>query len=189
MLLTNNERMESGSRPTGNAMKEDKDCLEELQRIGLRISYFRRVKGLTQADLAETVHINKNYLSHIECGVGKAISLPLLIRISKALDIKLSVLVDLEDWTSDAEKNSDAIAIQELREMMKEMCQLNSDLDRMMAQMDDFENSEEDDTEEEDVEDTVEERPDETISEKPSTEGSSNVIDVPIWMRKRQEKK
>ena len=117
-------------------MAEEKDCLEELQRIGLRISYFRRVKGMTQADLAENVHINKNYLSHIECGVGKAISLPLLIRIARALDIKLSVLVDLEDWTTDADKNSEAIAIQELRQMMNEMCQMNSELDRMMQQMD-----------------------------------------------------
>lgn len=63
--------------PTRKVMAEEKDCLEELQRIGLRISYFRRVKGMTQAALAESVHINKNYLSHIECGVGKAISLPL----------------------------------------------------------------------------------------------------------------
>ena len=50
------------TRPTRSVMAEEKDCLEELQRIGLRISYFRRVKGMTQADLAEHVHINKNYL-------------------------------------------------------------------------------------------------------------------------------
>ena len=127
------------TRPTRTVMAEEKDCLEELQRIGLRISYFRRVKSMTQADLAESVHINKNYLSHIECGVGKAISLPLLIRIAKALGIKLSVLVDLDDWTTDADKNSEAVAIQELRQMMNEMCQMNSELDRMMQQMDDLE--------------------------------------------------
>ena len=47
--------------------------------------------------------------------------------------------MDLDDWTTDADKNSEAVAIQELRQMMNEMCQMNSELDRMMQQMDDFE--------------------------------------------------
>ncbi len=119
-------------------MKETKDCLEELQRIGLRISYFRRVKGLTQVELAECVHINKNYLSHIECGVGKAVSLPLLIHIARALDVKLSVLVDLDDWAKASGKNDEAVDFQELRQMMNEMSQMNSEMDRMMQQMDNF---------------------------------------------------
>ena len=63
---------------------EGSDCTKELQCIGLRIAYFRRVRNLTQAELADKVGINKNYLSHIECGnTNKAISLPLLIHISR----------------------------------------------------------------------------------------------------------
>lgn len=132
------------SRIENESLKEDviyrNDCQEEIQKIGLRISYFRRVRNMTQAGLAERVNINKNYLSQIECeSANKAISLPLLIRIARALDVKLSVLVDLDDWTSDAEKNSEAVTIQELRQMFNEMCQLNEELDRAMERVDDFE--------------------------------------------------
>lgn len=115
------------------------DCFEEIERIGLRVAYFRKVRHMTQAELAAKVNINKNYLSHIECGnANKALSLPLLIKISKALDIKLSVLVDLDDWDNETEKLNEAAAIQELRQMFDEMCQLNADLDKAMAQMDDW---------------------------------------------------
>lgn len=129
------------SRIENESLKEDviyrNDCQEKIQKIGLRISYFRRVRNITQAGLAERVNINKNYLSQIECGsANKAISLPLLIRIARALDVKLSVLVDLDDWTSDAEKNSEAVTIQELRQMFNEMCQLNEELDRAMERVD-----------------------------------------------------
>ena len=112
------------------------DCTKELRCIGLRIAYFRRVRNMTQAELAVRIGINKNYLSHIECGnTNKAISLPLLIRISKVLEIKLAVLVDLDDWANDEEKSSEAVAIQEMRQMLNEMCQLNEELDRAMEKM------------------------------------------------------
>lgn len=115
------------------------DCLEEIERIGLRVAYFRKVRNMTQAELAAKVNINKNYLSHIECGnANKALSLPLLIKISKALDVKLSVLVDLEDWDNETEKMNEAAAIQELRQMFDEMCQLNADLDKAMEKMDEW---------------------------------------------------
>ena len=139
--------------PNGNAAKkalrcqnesgnDGSDCMEELQCIGLRIAYFRRVRNMTQAELAARLSINKNYLSHIECGnANKAISLPLLIRISKALNVKLSVLVDLDDWANDEEKSSEAVAIQEMRQMFDEMCQLNDELDRAMEKLDDYEMS------------------------------------------------
>ena len=117
--------------------REEDDCMKELQCIGLRIAYFRRVRNMTQADLAARIGINKNYLSHIECGkTNKAISPPLLILISKVLHVKLSVLVDFDDWANPEEKSSEAIAIQEMRQMFDEMCQLNAELDRAMERMD-----------------------------------------------------
>ena len=123
---------------SGNA-NEGSDCTKELQCIGLRIAYFRRVRNLTQAELADKVGINKNYLSHIECGnMNKAISLPLLIHISRVLNVKLSVLVDLEDWTDASARNSEGIAIQEMRQMLDEMCKLNEDLDRAMEKIDEM---------------------------------------------------
>lgn len=115
-------------------MEKIDDCLQEIQYIGLRIAYFRKLRNLTQADLADKVHINKNYLSHIESGSAhKVLSLPLLIRISKALDVELALLVDLSDL--DNSKNEVREQITELRTMFEEMKQFNSELNGMMAQL------------------------------------------------------
>lgn len=110
------------------------DCSRELQYIGLRIQYFRKMRNLTQAQLAEKVNINKNYLSQVESGsTSKAISLPLLIQISKALNVDLSILVDLNDL----EKSTNEIRQQldELKSMFDEIKQFNADLDSIMSEM------------------------------------------------------
>ena len=115
-------------------MEKIDDCLLEIQYIGLRIAYFRKLRNLTQADLASKVSINKNYLSHIESGsANKVLSLPLLIRISKALDVELALLVDLSDL--DNSKNEVREQITELRNMFEEMKQFNAELNDMMAQI------------------------------------------------------
>lgn len=119
-------------------MAKDDGCLEEIRRIGLRIGYFRKVRNITQAELAERLHINKNYLSHIECGAGKSISLPMLIRVARELDVKLSVLVDLDDWFSDGEKTPAKMDFNEMKQMFREMNKMNADLDQMMKQLDSF---------------------------------------------------
>lgn len=113
------------------------DYIEEVRMIGLRISYFRKLNGMTQKELAEKVGINKNYLSHIESGsTSKVISLPLLIRISKALNIELALLVDLEDMKS--AKNSVIRQMEEVKAMFEEVKQFSSELDRMMLAMNNF---------------------------------------------------
>ena len=118
----------------GGGMEKIDDCLQEIQYIGLRIAYFRKLRNMTQADLADKVHINKNYLSHIESGSAhKVLSLPLLIRISKALDVELALLVDLSDL--DNSKNEVREQITELRTMFEEMKQFNAELNDMMAQI------------------------------------------------------
>ena len=110
-------------------------CRDELQYIGLRIAYFRKMQNMTQAQLAEKVHISKNYLSHIESGSSnKAVSLPLLIEISKALEIPLAVLVDLDDFNNS--RDNIRQQFDEMKTMFEEMKQLNKDLDAMMAEMD-----------------------------------------------------
>ena len=107
----------------------------EIKYIGLRISYFRKMRELTQAELADKVHINKNYLSHIESGsTDKVISLPLLIDLSKALDIELSVLVDLNDLTES--KKAVREQFQEMKSMFEQMKNFNAELDKMLADMD-----------------------------------------------------
>ena len=106
---------------------------EELKCIGLRIAYFRKLKNMTQAELAEKLSINKNYLSHIESGSAqKTMSLPLLIRISKVLDVELSFLTDVNDL----HKTNFNEAVSDIKKTFEEMKQLNAEIDKMMAEMD-----------------------------------------------------
>ncbi len=108
------------------------DCRAELQCIGLRIAYFRKLKNMTQVELADRLHINKNYLSHIESGsANKAVSLPLLIKIARALEVELSVLVDMNDMHN---KNFSEV-VNDMRHTFEELKQLNSELDKMMVQL------------------------------------------------------
>ena len=110
------------------------DYQAEIKYIGVRISYFRKLKGMTQAELAEKVHTNKNYLSQIESGsADKVISLPLLIEMSKALDIELSLLVDLNDFTQS--KNEIRQQFEEMKLLFEQMKNFNSELDKMIADM------------------------------------------------------
>lgn len=59
---------------------------EKIILIGLNISYYRRVRHLTQVELAEAVGISSNYLSQVERGY-KSISLVNLLKIAEVLGI------------------------------------------------------------------------------------------------------
>ena len=115
-------------------MDNRENYIREVQCIGLRIAYFRKLRRMTQADLAQAVHINKNYLSHIESGsASKVISLPLLIMISKALDVDLPILVDIDDL--EGSKREIQKQFNDMRELFEEMKQFNDELDAMMTNM------------------------------------------------------
>lgn len=58
------------------------------KEIGLKIAYYRKKKGYTQAQLAETIGISTNYLGLIERGnQGKSFSLGTLFLIAQALEV------------------------------------------------------------------------------------------------------
>ena len=117
-------------------METKADCQAEIKFIGLRIAYFRKLRNMTQAKLAQAVHINKNYLSHIESGSDdRAVSLPLLIRIAQALKVELSILVDLSDLEHSKESEIKG-EFEEMRVMFREMKELNYELDKMILDMD-----------------------------------------------------
>ena len=66
----------------------------EYREIGLKISYYRKKRGYTQAQLAEKVEISTNYMGMIERGnAGKSYSLETFLSIVKALDIDAKDLV------------------------------------------------------------------------------------------------
>lgn len=56
--------------------------------IGLKVAYYRKLKGLTQEQLAERMGVGTSFLGQIEAvNIVKPISLDTLFRISKALDV------------------------------------------------------------------------------------------------------
>ena len=110
-------------------MKED--FRDEMRCIGMRIAGFRKLRNLTQEELADKLNINKNYLSQIETASGnKNISLPMLIRISRALDVELALLTDI-----DGVYKSDLKSFwSDMKESFEQIKQLNDDMDKMLEQ-------------------------------------------------------
>jgi transcriptional regulator with XRE-family HTH domain len=63
----------------------------EYRNLGLSVAYFRKVKGLTQEQLAEKMNVNFETISRIE-NANTGISSDMLFELSKALKIPLSEL-------------------------------------------------------------------------------------------------
>lgn len=60
---------------------------QEYKQIGLKISYYRKLKGLTQEKLADKLGVATSYIGEIEAaGMYKPISLTTLLRIAQALE-------------------------------------------------------------------------------------------------------
>ncbi len=67
-------------------------------KIGLKISYYRKLKSLTQEQLAEILDCGVSFIGQIEApNIYKAISLDTLFKIAKALDIPPYKLLYFED--------------------------------------------------------------------------------------------
>ncbi len=66
---------------------------EKYNRIGLNIAYQRKLKKLTQAQLAELVDISRTHISNIEApNMVTPISLELAFNIADALQISVDTL-------------------------------------------------------------------------------------------------
>ena len=71
------------------------DMLKERYKIiGLKIAYYRKLRGYTQEYLAGKVGITRTYLGQIERGnKGKSYSLETLLLIADALNIDVNQLM------------------------------------------------------------------------------------------------
>ncbi len=66
----------------------------KYKEIGLKIAYYRKKKGYTQAQLSEMVGISSNYLSLIERGnKGQSYSMETLFKIAAALEVNVNDLI------------------------------------------------------------------------------------------------
>lgn len=70
---------------------------ENYRLLGLRIAYYRKVRGYTQEQLAEMIGKSWSFLSQIEANNGarlKGISLDTLFSIAEALQVPAGRLFD-----------------------------------------------------------------------------------------------
>lgn len=67
-------------------------------QLGLNIAYFRKLRGLTQEQLAEKTGISRSYLSAVEApNIIKTVSLELLFEISDALCVAPHRLLEFRE--------------------------------------------------------------------------------------------
>ncbi len=61
---------------------------EQYRQIGLKIAYYRKLRGLTQEELAEHVDLTPAFIGHLEApNITKALSLDALFDIASVLDV------------------------------------------------------------------------------------------------------
>lgn len=61
---------------------------DEYIRLGLNIAYYRKLKGMTQMQLAEAVNISRTHMSNIEApNIPTSVSLDALFDIAEVLEI------------------------------------------------------------------------------------------------------
>ena len=72
--------------------------IRQFRELGLTISYYRKLKGLTQADLAQNVGLSRTHISNIDAPqVKTSISLESLFDIADALDVPVKDLFDFRN--------------------------------------------------------------------------------------------
>lgn len=71
---------------------------EQLRKLGLNISYHRKLKGITQLQLAEKSGISRTHMSNIEApNVPTSISVETLFAIADSLDVPVHILLKFPD--------------------------------------------------------------------------------------------
>lgn len=67
---------------------------EKYIRLGLNIAYYRKLRGMTQLQLAEAVNISRTHMSNIEApNIVTSFSLEVLFDIAKTLEVSESNLL------------------------------------------------------------------------------------------------
>ena len=72
---------------------------ENYRRLGLRIAYYRQLRGYTQEQLAELIGKSWSFLSQVEANNGtilKGISLDTLFSLSEVLEVPMGKFFEVD---------------------------------------------------------------------------------------------
>ena len=71
---------------------------EQYRQIGLKIAYYRKLRDLTQEELAEQVGVTPAFIGHLEApNISKALSLDTLFDIAAVLEVPPHKFLCFED--------------------------------------------------------------------------------------------
>lgn len=71
---------------------------EKYRQIGLKLAYYRKLRGLTQEELAEQTDLTPAFIGHLEApNIIKALSLDALFDIAAVLDVPPHKFLMFED--------------------------------------------------------------------------------------------
>lgn len=71
---------------------------KQYLQLGLTIGYYRKLKGLTQGELAKAIGVSRTHMSNIEApGMPVSISLDKLFEISDVLNVPVKKFFDFKD--------------------------------------------------------------------------------------------
>ena len=70
----------------------------EYLQLGLKIAYYRKLRGLTQEQLAEQIERTPAFVGHVEApNISKAVSLDTLFDIARVLEVPVYKFLMFED--------------------------------------------------------------------------------------------
>lgn len=71
---------------------------QHYKEIGLKIAYYRKLKGFSQMELSEMIDVSRTHLSNIEApNKPTSVSLDLLFKISEVLDVEIKKFFEFSD--------------------------------------------------------------------------------------------
>ena len=72
--------------------------IDKYRQLGLKISYYRKLRGLTQEQLAEEIGLSPAFIGHVEApNIDKAISLDTLVDIADVLNVPVHRFLLLDE--------------------------------------------------------------------------------------------
>ena len=72
--------------------------IDKYRQLGLKISYYRKLRGLTQEQLAEEIGLSPAFIGHVEApNIDKAISLDTMFDIADVLNVPVHRFLLLDE--------------------------------------------------------------------------------------------